>query len=192
LTTTGATALATCTACPSNTHSDTIGAIAETACLACPEETTSSADRTSCQCNAGYTGSACDACVAGKYKSVTGNGSCTDCTAGKYSATIAATAEAACTVCAAGKYVIDVGASNCLDCGQGKYKATVPVAAVTCGGTNCGSGCIPVSGATSDTITDGPGDYLNSANCWWLITTTLGVEIKSIFSRSLPNSILTL
>jgi hypothetical protein len=126
----------------------------------------------------------CGTCAAGKYEPATGAEVCTDCTAGKYSATMAATAETACTVCAqAGKYTIDAGASNCLDCGQGKYKATVPVAAVTCGGT-CGSGCspFPVSGATSGTISKGTDDYIPSANCVWLITTTPpGVVIKLNF-----------
>ncbi len=176
-----------CTDCGAGKHSASTAATVETACSDCPENMPPSVDRSSCQCGTGYTGTACIACVAGKYKSVTGAGSCTDCTAGKFSNMIAASAEAACTVCAAGKYVIDVGASICLDCGQGRYKATVPtvptvpVAAVTCSGTNCGSGCIPVSGATSGTISDGPGDYQNIANCWWLITTTRGVQITLYF-----------
>jgi hypothetical protein len=113
---------------------------------------TSAADRTSCQCNAGYTGSACTTCIAGKYKSVTGSGTCTDCAAGKYSATIGAAAEAACltcpgastsaadrtscpcnagytgsacTACPAGKYKPDTGSGECTTCAAGKYSATV-------------------------------------------------------------------
>jgi hypothetical protein len=91
-----ATGAGICTDCGDGKHSDTMTATAETACSDCPGVSTS-VNRTSCQCNAGYTGSACIACVAGKYKSVTGTDLCTDCTAGKYSTTMAAIAEAECT-----------------------------------------------------------------------------------------------
>jgi hypothetical protein len=54
------------------------------------------------------------------------------------------------------------------------------VANLTCGGTNCGSGCTPSSGA-SGTISDGAGNYSNNANCWWLLATSPGVEIRISF-----------
>jgi hypothetical protein len=122
---------------------------------------------TNCICNPGYTGpngGTCEACATGKYKNTPGAGICTYCVEGKYYPT---------------------EASNCLDCGEGKYKATVPVAAVTCGGL-CPQGCggqgfTLVSDATSGTISDGPGYYINYATCWWLITTTQVVEIKLNF-----------
>jgi len=42
---------------------------------------------------------ACNACVAGKYKNVTGPSACTDCVASKYSSAIAATSINTCTQC---------------------------------------------------------------------------------------------
>jgi hypothetical protein len=50
----------TCTDCEAGKYSVTVGA---TECLPCPGVSTSAADRTSCQCNAGYTGTTCSACA---------------------------------------------------------------------------------------------------------------------------------
>jgi hypothetical protein len=201
----------TCIDCGAGKYSATIAATAEASCSYCLGVSTVSANRTSCQCNTGYTGSACDACVAGTFKSSTGSvactacpggstssddrTSCTDCGAGKYSATMAAPACSDCPgfstssgdrtwcQCNAG-----YGGTVCDACAACKYKS-VPVAAVTYGGTNCGFGCNMMRRRTLwmhtletwGTISDGPGDYLNYANCWWLIETTLGVEIKLNF-----------
>jgi len=55
------------------------------------------------------------------------------------------------------------------------------VVILTCGGSNCSSGCTPSLGATSGTISDGTGDYANSASCWWLLATSPGVEIRIAF-----------
>ncbi len=54
-------------------------------------------------------------------------------------------------------------------------------ASLTCGGSNCGSGCIPSSGSTSGTVSDGAGIYQNNANCWWMLATSPGVEIQLKF-----------
>jgi hypothetical protein len=86
-----------------------------------------------CECARGYTGSACSACVAGKYKNSTGSGACTDCGAGKY---LTATAASVCTNCGAGKYSTATGASvesACTYCGAGKYLiSTGAVSEVSC------------------------------------------------------------
>jgi hypothetical protein len=58
------------------------------------------------------------------------------------------------------------------------------VATLTCGeNTACGS-CTPTSGASSGTISDGAGNYANNANCWWLLATSPGVEIRISFLPS--------
>jgi hypothetical protein len=56
-----------------------------------------------------------------------------------------------------------------------------PTGTLTCGGSNCGSGCTPSSGAWSGTISNGAGNYANNANCWWLLATSPGVEIRISF-----------
>jgi hypothetical protein len=76
-----------CTDCGDGKFSVTEAARFESVCLACPGVSTSTSNRTACQCNAGYTGSACTACSAGKYKHVTGSDACTDCGDGKFSVT---------------------------------------------------------------------------------------------------------
>ena len=89
----------TCYDCDAGTYSTTTGAIALATCIACPSNTQSDLGSTSCVCNLGFTGpdgGTCTACAAGKYKTVTGPDTCTDCAAGKYSATMAATACWAC------------------------------------------------------------------------------------------------
>jgi len=75
-----------CTLCPTNSNSP-VGSTIVTACV----------------CDAGSTGpdgGACTQCVAGKYKSVTGNATCTNCLAGEYSTTVGATSNM-CSVCGA-------------------------------------------------------------------------------------------
>ncbi len=68
-----ATGAGICTDCDLGKYSLTMAETAEAVCLTCPGVSTSSVERTSCQCNAGYTGTVCDACAAGKYKSVPGS-----------------------------------------------------------------------------------------------------------------------
>ena len=55
-------------------------------------------------------------------------------------------------------------------------------ASLTCGGTNCGSGCTPSSGASSGLIILGwPSNYENNANCWWLLAVSPGNGIQISF-----------
>ena len=70
-----------------------------------------------------------------------------------------------------------------LSCVQPAISQTTP-ATVTCGG-NCGPGCTPSSGATSGTITDDPdvAYYYSDSNCWWLIATSPGDEIRISFTE---------
>ena len=120
-----------------------------TACVACPSNSNWDLGTSLCPCNAGFTGSACTACVAGKYKTDTGDGTCTECPANSYSVTVASitctdcpaghyspvasiSAEAcqcnagytgsACTACVAGKYKSSTGSSGaCAACDAGKF-----------------------------------------------------------------------
>jgi hypothetical protein len=123
------------------------------------------------------------ACPAGTYsgtgKNEAANGACRSCVAGKYSQISVAVGATACTECVAGKYAAVTASTVCTNCDAGKYSGAV--ADLTCGGTNCGSGCTPSSGASSGTITDGAGNYANNANCWWLLATSPGVEIRISF-----------
>ena len=66
----------------------------------------------------------CTACVAGKYKELTGSAACTACGVGKYGVATGQTAEASCMACGAGKYRMATGGSaeaSCTACGAGKY-----------------------------------------------------------------------
>ncbi len=79
-----------------------------------------------CICNVGSSGPPfnCTACVAGKYKALTGSAPCTDCGAGKFSNSTGATA---CTACSLGKYGNATGQTaeaSCTACGAGKYGHT--------------------------------------------------------------------
>jgi hypothetical protein len=82
-----------CVPCVSGKYLPTIGAASDTECIVCPSNSDSEPGSSSCQCIAGYTGSACIACVAGKYKTVSGSGACTDCGTGKYSTSTGAVSE---------------------------------------------------------------------------------------------------
>jgi hypothetical protein len=114
--------------------------------LACPARGGAECGSSACQCNTGYTGSACTACVAGKYKIVTGSGTCTDCAAGKYSTAIGATTETSCQLCLSNSYSPAASSSStaclcnagytggtCSACETGKYKSgTGPGACIDC------------------------------------------------------------
>jgi hypothetical protein len=55
-------------------------------------------------------------------------------------------------------------------------------ATLTCGGSNCGLGpCGDKLKAKSGTISDGVGNYMANANCWWLLSTASGNEITISF-----------
>ena len=78
----------TCTPCAMGTYRSTGGC---GPCSNCPSNSwTTAQGATNCSCNAGHTGSfnSCSACIAGKYKAVTGSAACDNCLAGKYSSTI--------------------------------------------------------------------------------------------------------
>ena len=54
---------------------------------------------------------------------------------------------------------------------------------MTCGGS-CGArnnGCLPSSGTSSGTFSDGDGNYRANEDCWWLISTTPGNIISVRF-----------
>jgi len=144
-TTTGSVA---CLDCGAGKYSTSTGATLEATCLACPSYSNSpsaSASLSMCTCNVGFTGpegGSCTACVAGKYKTLTGSAPCTDCGDGKYSTSTGATSSAACTNCGAGKYSTSIGAISsavCTDCGAGKYStSTGATSSAVC--TDCGTG----------------------------------------------------
>ena len=78
----------------------------------------------SCTCKAGFSGTdgnICRACIAGKYKDVSGSGACTNCAAGKYGTSAGMTS---CALCIAGKFKNATGSGACIDCAAGKSAAT--------------------------------------------------------------------
>jgi hypothetical protein len=107
---------------------------------------------------------------------------CTDCEAGKHQAAAGATA---CATCGVGTYSGAPASSVCSSCSAGKYNVRaglyLPTVDLTCGGAKCGSSCVPRAGASSGTISDGPGLHSNNVNCWWLLATTAGAEIRISF-----------
>jgi hypothetical protein len=108
-------------------------------CTNCPAYSTSSAGST-CTCNAGYTGpdgGTCTACVAGKYKAVSGSAACLLCEEGKYQSSTGKTVCVDCDgdgtspagsdsssdcgiVCPAGQALSGLG--SCVNCDVGKYQ----------------------------------------------------------------------
>ena len=78
----------------------------------------------SCTCKAGFSGTdgnICRACIAGKYKDVSGSGACSDCAAGKYGTSAGMSS---CALCIAGKYKDVSGSGTCSDCAAGKYSTS--------------------------------------------------------------------
>ena len=94
-----------CEDCDINTYSTAIGETVVSNCQRCPIHAQSPAGSTtlsSCVCNVGYIGpdgGTCNACVAGKYKTVTGNVECTNCRANTYSLATGATTIDTCQPC---------------------------------------------------------------------------------------------
>ena len=102
-----------CTACGAGTFKAGPG---DAECDNCPSNSTSPVQSnvsTSCECNAGWTGTnvdgPCTACVVGTYKSADGSHGCSVCLQSKYSPE---TGSRMCLSCPAGKYVSD-NASTC-------------------------------------------------------------------------------
>ena len=102
-----ATGSAVCTDCGYGKYSAAVAAKVSSTCLSCPDvnsytPTVGKVYVSDCQCNTGYTGNNgeyCAACVAGKYKMVTGDALCTSCVADTYSTQVASITGANCTSC---------------------------------------------------------------------------------------------
>ncbi|KAJ1470856.1 hypothetical protein T484DRAFT_1577207, partial [Baffinella frigidus] len=100
-----------CTKC-SVGYTSAVGSAAASDCVfvACPANTfsaLSSNELIDCTCLAGYfgaDGTACTACVAGTYKTETGDVSCTVCGVDTYSATVAAASADTCSSCPANTF----------------------------------------------------------------------------------------
>ena len=153
-----------CSDCQSNTYSTVVGAGSSATCLACPPNSASlagSIESTACSCNAGYTGpngDTCTACVAGKYKSVTGNVLCSDCQLNSISAAgntalINCLCNAGytgangdtCTACLAGKYKSVTGNALCSDCLANSVSTSGGTALTSC---QCNPGYTGLNGGT--------------------------------------------
>jgi len=140
-----------CTPCSIGTYSAKIQATALTTCTACPSSATSPEASTTvsdCSCATGHTGPNCTDCQAAKYKPTTGSSACIDCpgnsnsmpgTSFKSSCMCkpgysgAATSTQGCQSCDAGKYKPRAGAKSCTHCSTGTYSPnTSATAANTC------------------------------------------------------------
>ena len=145
-------------------------ATAESNCIACPANTFSfsaSTQVTNCTCNAGYSGAsdgiACDACVAGKYKTGVGIGTCTNCALNEYSTTVAQVVPT-CSSCPSSSQspagsdeasdckcnVGYTGANGqaCLACVQGTYKPDIGPSKCTLCGNNTYSSLVAASSSS--------------------------------------------
>jgi hypothetical protein len=129
----GTTALSnlTCSACPANSY------YAQGQCVSCMNNTVSVPGSLTCQCNAGFTGTAgaCQACPAGTYKRMAGSSACRSCQPNSWSQS-----GSALCACNAG-YTGNTG-DVCVACVSGKYKnVTGPAACSDCAGNrNSGAG----------------------------------------------------
>jgi hypothetical protein len=122
-------------------------------CLECPDNSHSD-DGATCQCNAGYTG-------ADTSHGSGGTGGCTACEAGKFKGMRGSDS---CIDCSPG-FISQQGGTECQQC----------AASVTCSGS---CECSPGYGITSGTITDGSGDYPNSAYCQWTISSQSEITLS--------------
>lgn len=114
-------ASSTCTNCAADTYQPLNGATLASACLSCAlnsQSPAATADSTSCQCNAGYSGpngGACTACYMGRYKSLPGPQACTLCANATYSSVTAATTYSTCLTCP-GNSSSNMGSAARSDC----------------------------------------------------------------------------
>lgn len=95
-----------------------------------------------CQCRAGYerVGNLCSPCVAGRFKSASGNiTTCQLCPAGQYQGSAG---QASCINCAQGSYASATGSGECLPCPTGQYADAL-------GSTKC---TLCPAGTSSDTL----------------------------------------
>jgi hypothetical protein len=184
--------VATCHDCVAGKYLGTEGSDAATDCVPCAKGKYSTTVGAS-------SSTACLGCDAGKYSDTEGASSCEMCSGGMYSTTLGASSATTCLDCGVGKYsttwtgstycVCNAGTKGpnggpCTACEKGKYKPP-GMAKLTCGGLRCNSGCTDTygAGAESGIISDGPDNYANSADCWWLLATSLGAEIRISFSE---------
>ena len=139
-------------------------------CISCGSGATSISPNAStftstCVCQAGYTlaisGSSCESCPSGYYKSASGNGVCSPCGTGATVKSAAGASYAAACDCLAG-YQLSANASSCATCPAGSYKGSVGnTACVSCGagaarvsatGTNFSTSCQCSAGFQPDVI----------------------------------------
>ena len=150
-----------CTACQysSNEYQPSSG---QSSCLTCPANQSPTGNAaTACQCDAGYTGSGCSACTAGKYKASTGPGGCTECPVNTESGsasddvndcecmtgTTAAGNGQACSECVTGTYKDFTGAGACVGCGSGSTTLSPR--------SDAQGDCVPDAGHTLDSGSGG-------------------------------------
>ena len=161
-----ATGAGLCDECGVDTYSTAVAATAVSTCTTCPTNTFSlskSNELVDCSCLAGHdadsNGLECTACIAGTYKTTTGTGSCEACGVDTYSHTVGASDAGtcigcpdntfsaqssdnlidcaclegnsggsngiACTACVAGSYKIDVGVGDCTSCVVDTYSTAI-------------------------------------------------------------------
>ena len=125
----------------------------------------------------------CSECPAGTYADVLGSSSCTECPAGSFQKATGATGCIACpahasstvgsVVCLCDSGYSGDGTSSCKACTPGKYRGSVE-----CSGTcPCGS-----HGPSSGSFSDGPGNYVSSQTCSWLVASDYPTNIMIAFS----------
>jgi len=108
--------------CAAGKYSNTPGANNSNTCQMCPQNSSSVAASPNiemCKCLSGTTGpngQACQDCVPGTYKFVTGNSSCIQCIPGKYSLKYGAILVETCLNCEAGKYSPNYTKTNNYEC----------------------------------------------------------------------------
>lgn len=175
-----ATGAASCTACDTGKFSTAVARTDAATCQACPSNSNTVGGghdaAVDCTCNAGYTGADgvwCDACIPGKFKSITGSSDCLSCAEGKYS-TVLGSVGGTCTNCpantnapaASGSPVACIcnagstgggGTTACTLCVAGTFKvATGPAACSICPADWYSTAV----GATSDTCQQCPANSI--------------------------------
>ncbi|KAJ1471547.1 hypothetical protein T484DRAFT_1843660 [Baffinella frigidus] len=139
----------TCAPCPAGSASDAEGATSAATCETCPTGSFAAAGAGVCGC---LPGSYLDA-------SVTSGSACVTCPAGTYSGD----GVGACEQCPATTVTAGPGSANASDC-VCAAGGTLSMG-MTCEGT---CGCVS-SSEPSGVLSDGPVDYVNDADCSWLL-----------------------
>ena len=188
--TVGATNASTCVDCAAGKYSETLGASQPATCLdcapgsyaptsgmssctPCPANSVSpsgSSLLTSCQCNAGYTGSdggPCSVCAVSTYKTAVGSATCSACPPNSVSptgSTLSTSCQCiagytgmngdACSLCPAGTFKTDTGSAQCSGC---------PLNSLSPAGSTAKSACLCNAGY--ETSLDGSGVILACSAC---------------------------